>query len=255
MTLCNYGYSRSQHRAGYQYVGRPFVRIAIADDDLEIRQFVSNALTTGGHICVVFANGREMITALQRDSFDLLVIDWNMPIVEGIDVIRWAHGHMSPVPPIIVLTSRTDKSDVVQALEAGADDYIIKPEDADVILARVAAAFRRTGPRPSSERVEAFGPYHFDRLTSSVSFGGKSVALTAKEFALARLFFENFHRPLARGYILQMIWNSVADLPTRTLDMHVSRLRTKLELRPENGYSLQTVFGFGYRLESFAEEA
>ena len=231
------------------------MRIAIADDDLEIRMFVADALTAGGHLCVLFANGREMITALQRDSFDMLVIDWNMPILDGIDVIRWAYDHMSPVPPIIVLTSRADKSDVVQALEAGADDYIIKPEAADVILARVAAAFRRVGPRPSSERVEAYGPYQFDRLTSSVRYGDKNVALTAKEFALARLFFENFHRPLARGYILQMIWNSVADLPTRTLDMHVSRLRTKLELRPENGYSLQTVFGFGYRLESFAEEA
>ncbi len=231
------------------------MRIAIADDDVATRAFVTDALQAGGHICAAFANGRDMITALQRDSFDMLVIDWNMPILTGIDVIRWAHGHMSPVPPIIVLTSRTDKADVVEALEAGADDYIIKPEAADVILARIAAAFRRTGPRPSSERVEAYGPYQFDKLTSSVRFGGKEVVLTAKEFALARLFFENFHRPLARGYILQMIWNSVADLPTRTLDMHVSRLRTKLELRPENGYSLQTVFGFGYRLESFAEEA
>ena len=231
------------------------MRIAIADDDVEIRTFVGDALKRGGHLCALYANGREMVTALQRDSFDMLVIDWNMPVLDGIDVIRWAHEHLSPVPPILVLTSRSDKSDVVQALEAGADDYIIKPEAADVILARVAAAFRRTGPRPSSERMEAFGPYQFDRLTSSVRFRGKDVALTAKEFALARLFFENFHRPLARGYILQMIWNSVADLPTRTLDMHVSRLRTKLELRPENGYSLQTVFGFGYRLESFAEEA
>ncbi len=231
------------------------MRIAIADDDSEIRTFVADALKAGGHLSALFANGRDMITALQRDSFDMLVIDWNMPILDGIDVIKWAHGHLSPVPPIIVLTSRADKADVVEALEAGADDYIIKPEAADVILARVAAAFRRTGPRPSSERVEAYGPYHFDRLTSRVRFGDKEVALTAKEFALAQLFFENFHRPLARGYILQMIWNSVADLPTRTLDMHVSRLRTKLELRPENGYSLQTVFGFGYRLDSFAEEA
>jgi DNA-binding response OmpR family regulator len=230
------------------------MRVAIAEDDPETRAFVGAALTDGGHKVELFSNGRDVITALQRDTFDLVMVDWNMPTKDGMDVIRWAHEHLSPAPPIIVLTSRSDKSDVVSALEAGADDYIVKPETAAVIRARVAAALRRTGPRPSNDRVEAFGPYHFDKLTSSVRFHDKEVSLTAKEFALAKLFFENHHRPLARGYILQMIWNSVADLPTRTLDMHVSRIRSKLDLRPENGYNLHTVFGFGYRLESFANE-
>ncbi len=230
------------------------MRVAIAEDDPEMRTYVAAALLEAGHKVETFANGREIITGLQRDTFDLVMVDWNMPAKDGMDVIRWAHEHLSPSPPIIVLTSRSDKSDVVSALEAGADDYIVKPETADVIRARVAAALRRTGPRPSNDRVEAFGPYHFDKLTSVVRFNDKEVNLTAKEFALAKLFFENHHRPLARGYILQMIWNSVADLPTRTLDMHVSRIRSKLELRPENGYNLHTVFGFGYRLESFAGE-
>jgi len=87
-----------------------------------------------------------------------------------------------------------------------------------------------------------------------VGFDDKVVRLTAKEFELALLFFENLQRPLSRGYILEKIWNNAVDLSTRTLDMHVSKVRTKLDLRPENGHRLQTIFGYGYRLDTYADE-
>jgi DNA-binding response OmpR family regulator len=95
-----------------------------------------------------------------------------------------------------------------------------------------------------------FGAYLFDAQRNVVKFGGEDIALTAKEFALAMLFFANQNRPLSRAYIMEAVWKSVAELSTRTLDMHVSRIRTKLSLRLENGFSLRTVFGYGYRLET-----
>ncbi len=229
------------------------MRIAVVDDDAPTREFIDQLLGANGHSCTQFANGRDIVTALSRDTFDLLFVDWNMPFVSGVEVVAWARQNLSKCPPIIMLTSRMDEKDVILGLEAGADDYIVKPESGAVILARVAALFRRAAPASVSDRFDQFGQYKFDRVTESVAFNDVDVSLTSKEFALAKAFFENQHRALSRAYILETIWKSVGDLPTRTLDVHVSRIRTKLKLNPENGYRLQTIFGFGYRLES-AEE-
>lgn len=231
------------------------MRIAVADDEEGIRTFLSSILVEAGHQCAVFRDGRELMTALQRDTFDLIIADWIMPGMSGIEVLQRARQTLSPCPPFIMLTSRADKTDVADALNAGADDYIIKPEAQNVILARVDAVMRRGAlpPEPPA-RTESFGPYCFDRMTESATLHDEAIALTAREFALAMLFFHNPNRALSRAYILETLWNSVPDLPTRTLDMHISRIRAKLHLGPENGYRLQTIFGHGYRLEIFDAE-
>lgn len=231
------------------------MRIAIADDDEDVRGFLLSVLQGAGHRCIAFANGHQLSTALGRETFDLLMLDWNMSGLTGIEIIAWVKANLPTAPSMIVMTSRTDKADIVAALEAGADDYIMKPEEATVILARVASVTRRTGVGVESDRFEMRGRYQFDKLSCSVKFEGQEAVLTAKEFALVQLLFDNLQRPLSRSYIMQRVWNNVADLSTRTLDMHISRLRTKLDLRPENGYSLQTVFGYGYRLDSYDDTA
>ncbi|WP_068071828.1 response regulator transcription factor [Novosphingobium lentum] len=227
------------------------MRIAIADDDDTMIEFVSQVLTSGGHTCVPFRRSRDVPVALARDTFDLLILDWNMPGMTGMEIVEWAHANVSPCPPVIMLTSRSDKDDIAAALNAGADDFIVKPESAVVIVARVEAVLRRAGAQATEHRVEQFGPYAFDRLAETVTVNGDPVLLTSKEFALARVFFTNQHRPLSRPYLMEAVWKSVAELSTRTLDMHVSRIRAKLQLCADNGYSLQTVFGYGYRLEAF----
>lgn len=229
------------------------MRIAVVDDDAQMRSFLDELLTQHGHSCTQFADGRAATTALSRDTFDLMFVDWNMPGMTGVEVVGWTLQNVSTPPRIIMLTSRTEERDVVDGLAAGADDYIIKPETGPVILARVAALFRRSAPQGVDGRFDEFGIYRFDRVTESVTFDGNEVMLTSKEFALAKAFFENQHRALSRPYILETIWKSNADLATRTLDVHVSRIRTKLKLTPERGYRLQTIFGFGYRLESAHE--
>ena len=230
------------------------MRIAIADDQVDVREYLQSTLEQAGYPSSQFSNGRELITALQRETFDLLVVDWNMPQQSGIEVIFWARANLVPCPPIIVMTSRSDSIDIVTALEAGADDYIVKPEKPTVLLARVRSALRRAMPQSPTVRFQSYGDFKLDRSSNTIVAHGEPVALTPKEFALAELFLQNGHRPLSRGYILQMVWNSVADLPTRTLDMHVSRVRAKLALNPENGFRLQTVFGYGYRFEQFERQ-
>jgi DNA-binding response OmpR family regulator len=231
------------------------MRVAIVDDDEVVRKHFHALLQARGYACSMFSSGQEMITALQRDTFDLLVVDWNMPGLSGLDVLAWVGENVLVRPSVIMMTNRADKADIVRGLDAGADDYIVKPEEDKVILARVDARLRDWRAADADLRKVSFGSYVFDKLENSVSVAGARVELTAKEFALARAFFENKHRPLSRAYILETIWNSVGDLPTRTLDVHVSRLRNKLQLKPENGFRLHTIFGFGYRLESFDEAA
>jgi len=226
-------------------------RIAIAEDDQVMAQFVAQIAIEAGHRVASFSTGDALIRQLTRDTFDLLILDWNMPGASGIDVLRWVRANMEVPPAIIMISSRAEKIDITACLSAGADDYIIKPEAASVIAARINAVLRRTSPAVQTQRYQEFGIYTFDRLQGSVSLHGESAALTAKEFALAMMFFQNQNRPIARSYILETIWNSVGDLPTRTLDMHVSRIRSKLALGPENGFRLSTIFGYGYRLENY----
>ena len=228
-------------------------RIAIAEDDETMVQFIAGIVADAGHRLVLFTNGDTLIRQLPRETFDLLILDWNMPGASGFEVLQWAQSNLTPPPPVIMLSSRTEKIGVADCLTAGADDYIIKPEAANVIAARISAVLRRAKPAANTQRYLEFAPYVFDKLQGSVTFNGQSVALTAKEFALALMFFQGQNRPVSRSYILETIWNSVGDLPTRTLDMHVSRIRSKLELGPENGFRLSTIFGYGYRLETYDE--
>lgn len=227
------------------------MRIAVVDDEVEMLDHLAGILADAGYRCHAFRRSSDLMHALRRETFDLLILDWIMPPPDGLDITRWVQENVSPLPGIIMWTSRSDKDDIATALTSGADDFIIKPESAVVILSRVEAVLRRTSAAQVPDRFESHGPYRFDRQELAAHLDGERIVLTAKEFDLALMFFRNLNKPLSRSYLLEMVWGSVPELATRTLDMHVSRIRTKLQLRAGNGYLLQTVFGYGYRLETY----
>ena len=173
-----------------------------------------------------------------------------MPKKDGMATLGWMQTSLQEKPPVIMLTNRTAKRDISDALNAGADDYITKPEDPKIITARINALIRRSAGSGAFETKAVYGIYEFNRIEQTVTVAGRTVAMTAKEFELADLFFRNRDRTLSRNYIMETIWRTTAALATRTLDMHISRVRSKLELRPDNGFRIFTVFGYGYRLES-----
>jgi DNA-binding response OmpR family regulator len=225
------------------------MRIAALDDEAPQLESVERLLTAAGHACHAFSSAKALVAALRRETFDLLLVDWNLPEMSGIEVIGWVRENLSPAPPILLLTSRSDEADVVAGLNAGADDYVVKPVQPGVLLARVGALLRRAYSGRPTDPVETFGDYSFDTRAEAVGLKGEAVALTAKEYGLALLLFRNTHRALSRAHILEAIWSRNPDLPTRTLDMHISRIRSKLNLRPENGFRLTPVYSYGYRLE------
>jgi DNA-binding response OmpR family regulator len=225
------------------------MRIAALDDDEAQVEAVDRVMKAAGHGCTVFTSPKALIAALRRESFDLLVVDWNMPEMSGLETIAWVRENLESAPPVLLLTSRSEEADVVEGLNAGADDYVVKPVQPTVLLARVNALLRRAYPAKAAEGLETFGDYGFNVPAETVTVGGEAVALTSKEFGLALLMFRNTHRALSRAHILEAVWGRNPDLATRTLDMHISRIRTKLNLRPENGFRLAPVYSYGYRLE------
>lgn len=227
------------------------MRIAILEDDLALASFVERALVPRGHHCDLFSDGQALLRALRRDTYDLLILDWNVPGLSGIEALQWMKTSLASAPPTIMLTSRSAEEDIVAGLSAGADDYVIKPVTAAVLMARVEALARRAYPTPSTI-VETYGPYSFDTRAETALLRGEPVALTAKEFALALLLFRNLHRALSRAYIFEALWGRNPDLPTRTLDAHISNVRTKLNLRPGNGFKLAPIYAYGYRLEALS---
>jgi DNA-binding response OmpR family regulator len=217
---------------------------------------VERALTDAGHTCQTFALAKSLMAALRRDTFDLLILDWNLPDVSGVETIRWVNENLAAPPPMLLLTSRSSEADVVDGLNTGADDYVVKPVQPTVLLARVNALLRRAFPAKPAERIETFAGYVFDTAAETVRIdGAEAPALTSKEFSLALLLFRNAHRALSRAHILEAVWGRNPDLPTRTLDMHISRIRAKLSLRPETGFRLAPVYSYGYRLERLADGA
>lgn len=225
------------------------MRIGLLEDDLALAGHVKKSLSAADHVCEHFVDGQDLLRALRRDTFDMLILDWNVPGLSGLDIIEWMKENLENSPPALMLTSRSAEEDIVAGLNAGADDYVIKPVPVAVLLARVDALARRAYPL-LPERVEVFGDYSFDTGVATLTIANQPVNLTAKEFALALMLFRNVHRALSRAYLFEALWGLNPDVPTRTLDVHISNVRAKLNLRPANGYKLAPIYAYGYRLEA-----
>lgn len=224
------------------------MRIAILESDRDQAGELRACLAGAGHDCHVFSGGRQFLVAVGRESFDVLLMGWELTDMAGLEMLRAVRRSSSPDLPIIFVTHRDAESDVVSALNTGADDYVVLPLRANELAARVNAVWRRANPRAEAKRVE-LPPYTLDVGERELMLHGRRVELTHKEFDLAAFLFRNVGRLLSRGHLLEAVWGKSVDVPTRTLDTHVSHLRTKLGLRPENGFRLATVYNFGYRLE------
>jgi DNA-binding response OmpR family regulator len=207
-------------------------------------------MRSDGHSCFEFHSGEALRRALRRESYDLLLLDWELPDLSGIELLAWARASLASPPPVIMLTGRTADGDIVEGLDTGADDYVTKPVQAAVLRARVEALLRRSYGVQPTPRIESFGDHVFDPIAMTVTVRGEAVDVTAKEFGLALLLFRNLNRPLSRAHIMETVWGRNPEIPSRTLDAHVSQIRGRLGLRPEHGLRLASVYSFGYRLAS-----
>ena len=220
-------------------------RILVVEDDRDIAELVERYLQKAGFSTEVLSSGRDALKALAERPPDLLILDLMLPQVDGLEICRAARGNSRTAAiPIIMLTARADESERIVGLEIGADDYIAKPFSPNELVARVRALLRRTQRQPEARDI-AYGPIHVDTERHVVSSAGTAVALTAKEFLLLEYLLRHRGRVLSRDVLLTDVWGYKYTGGTRTVDVHVRRLREKL---PALGDALVTVKQFGYKL-------
>jgi DNA-binding response OmpR family regulator len=225
------------------------MRIAVLDSDRSQADLICQVLTSAGHTCQSFDNAKELLGQLRKDSVDMLILDWHVSDLSGVEVLRRAKEKLPATTPMMFLTSSSGEDDIVAGIGAGADDYMIKPLRRGELVARVQALLRRAYPSQNGAEQLTFGPYVFETRPGRLLMDGAVIEVTHKEFYLALLFFRNIGRPLSRAYIHEAVWIRETAVPSRTMDTHVSRVRNKLHLRPENGFRLVPVYSYGYRLE------
>lgn len=227
------------------------MRIAILEDDPDQLALLTRWLSIAGHSIHGYPLGKEVLKFAGRESFDMFVLDWEVPDISGVEVLRWIRASLSKAVPILFVTVRDTEEDIVHALTEGADDYMIKPARQSELLARVGALLRRAYPQ-KEETMLALPPYDFDTALHRASMNGTAVDLTPKEFELAVLLFRNIGRLMSRGHLQEAVWGRNRNVATRSVDTHISQVRRKLGLANEAGFRIVPVYNYGYRLEQIS---
>ncbi len=231
------------------------MRIALLEDEQDQADLVSTWLKAAGHSCHVYTLGKDLVREAQRETFDLFLLDWGVPGMSGAEVLVWIRANIADPVPVLFVTARQREEDIVHALSSGADDYMVKPLSKLELLARINALARRTRASPPGEEVLECGRLTVDCRNRQVKLDGGEVAMTQKDYELAVFLLRNVGRLLSRGHILEAVWGQSAEINTRTVDTHVSRIRGKLQLNPEHGWRLSAIYQHGYRLERIAAAA
>jgi len=225
---------------------RPLTRILVAEDDPDIGSLLEHYLKKAGFLATVVMSGREVMPQIKRDTPDLVVLDLMLPGLDGLQVCRAIRSDSATAAiPIIMLTAKSEESDRIVGLELGADDYITKPFSPNEVVARVRALLRRAHRAAPADNRLSYGVLTVDIDRHVVKVNSEEVKLTAKEFLLLQYLMQHRGRVLSRDLLLTDVWGYSYTGGTRTVDVHVRRLREKVPFLTD---ALQTVKQFGYKL-------
>jgi DNA-binding response OmpR family regulator len=225
------------------------MRILLAEDDVALANFVKKGLEAEHYAVDVSADGEQSRAMSTELDYDLLVLDLNMPKLDGVAVLRCLRTR-KPSVPVLVLTGRTRVEDRVQCLDLGADDYLVKPFSFSELSARIRALLRRS--HLPAESVLMVDDLKLDRVERKVERGGKRIELTSKEFALLEYLMRNAGRRITRAMIIEHVWNLSFDTCTNVVDVYVNYLRKKIQ-RIDQKPLIHTIRGVGYELSARAE--
>ena len=225
------------------------MRVCLLEDEPVHAAMTVRLLEGAGHSCEVYERGESFLRGTLHETFDVLILDWSLPDMTGLQVIDTLRQRQGNVP-VLFLTSRDTEHDIIEALSHGADDFLVKPPRAGELLARLGALKRRVDGQGATPLLDV-PPYVFDTMTSKVMLNDEPIELTQRQFQLGLVLFSNKGRLLSRTYLLETVWGLNAMVQTRTLDIHISQLRSLLNL-PAHGWRITSVYAHGYRLETLA---
>ena len=227
------------------------MQILVAEDDRDIASLIAHYIQKAGWHAHLAASGDDALAHARKQQVDVAILDVMLPGMSGLEVCRLLRADRATATlPIIMVTARAEETDRIMGLEIGADDYISKPFSPNELMARIRALVRRTRRHEPEETRLTLGPLNVDLSTHTITDDGKEVKLTAKEFMLLRYFLQHRGRVLSRDLLLGDVWGYRYTGGTRTVDVHVRRLREKLPVLVDR---LVTVKQFGYKL--IADEA
>lgn len=223
-------------------------KVLVVEDEQSLREPLVFMLEKEGYEVVEAENGEVALSKFETESVDVILLDLMMPKIDGNQVCKTIRATSNV--PIIMLTAKDSEVDKVVGLEIGADDYVTKPYSTRELLARMKAVLRRqVGPQVDSGSVLVAGQLRLDSERHQVTLAGAPISLPLKEFELLELLMENVNRVLTRGQIIDRVWGSNYFGDTKTLDVHIKRLRSKIEEDPARPKYIQTVRGLGYKFE------
>jgi DNA-binding response OmpR family regulator len=225
------------------------MHIAILDPDIKQASRIGAMLAEAGHAWTSWRSLRGMLADAERPQATLLIADASLARGLAASFVDQESG--VPRLPILYLADRASEHLLAAALAPGSADYLYKPVRRAELAMRLRVLLERAYPALGTPPLR-LGDYAFDVDRQRASIGDRAVELTQKEFELALLLFRNINRPLSRAYLMETVWSRDADLPSRTVDTHISRVRNKLGLRPARGFRLVPVYSYGYRLEQVA---
>ena len=223
--------------------------ILVVDDEATLRETVVDALEAEGFRVLAAADGREALTRFRADRPDLILLDLMLPELSGIEVCRIIRAESGV--PIVMLTAKDSELDKVVGLELGADDYVTKPYSARELLARMRAVLRRLSQNEADleDHVLDGGRVVLDIDRHTVAVDGREINMPLKEFELLEVLMRNAGRVLTRGQLIDRVWGTDYFGDTKTLDVHIKRIRSRIEKHPSDPSMLMTVRGLGYRFE------
>jgi phosphate regulon transcriptional regulator PhoB len=229
--------------------------ILVVEDERDIADLVKYHLEKAGFSARVVGDGQQAMDLIARDHPDLLILDLMLPGLDGLEVCRRLRGNSATRSiPIIMLTAKAEEVDRIVGLEMGADDYVPKPFSPRELVARVKAVLRRTtAPPPTGEAPLAAGDLHLDPARHAVTKGGRALSLSAVEFRLLEFFLRHRGRAYTRTQLLDQVWGQDRFVEPRTVDVHIRRLREKVEDDPAQPTLILTVRGLGYRFRDDTE--
>lgn len=221
------------------------MRIALVEDDPHQAQLMESWIGEAGFSSRIYNDGNGFLKSIAKESYDLLILDWMLPDLDGLEVISRYRSIANGAPSVMVVTVKADERDAVRALKKGADAYLRKPLRHKEFVARIKALGRRAEQRNLTE----VSPFEIDIENREISLRGEPIKLTAREFEMALFLFQRRDQLVSRNHILETIWGNDRLLLSRTVDTHISRLRKKLQLDGKSGWRLISVYRRGYSLQ------
>lgn len=229
------------------------MNIALVEDDPIQYRVLGHWLENAGYDYRCYSSGEQFTSSLEHERPQLILLDWELPGISGLELLKQLRTEIGHSMPVMFITGRDEEADIVQALKTGADDYLLKPLRRQELLARIEVLARRSAQYQPVDGVRQIGQFTIDMGSRQLHRNGDTIDLTQKEFSLAIHLLDNISKLHSREELLRKIWGHTNNLNTRTVDTHISRVRKKLALIPDQGWNLSAVYQHGYRLDRLGE--